>query len=923
MLTVTISNALQFRITPELKRQYPGLLQAIRGDLVIPNPEHIEAERLGRSTRRIPRELHIYDWDQSSGVISIPRGYWARLQEHLARARVAFEVECRMLTLPPVNFGSRIQLRDYQAAPVQAMVQAGGGILEAPPGSGKCLADDSLVFTNRGLVRLNELAPFSTPDLLIRDRLMVDAGHDSEVATGIYDGGVSQTVKVRLRFGYEIEGTPEHPVLTFNEGFRWKTLGALAVGDYVAIKRRASVWGQTPRHFEFKRRKYTSCIIEVGPLELTETAARAIGLIVAEAYLGNRTCLHFSNTDEENLQTVERWIAPLGLELKKHRGENCDYTLASVQIRDFLRFVGVKDGVSADQEVPAGIRMGGKEIARAFLQGYIEGEGYVAPHHIEVSSASRKLLRDVQVMLLGFGILSSLSSKYNKKLKKTYYRLYIYEMERFAQEIGFITQRKRECLKNAISACPNRNPNVCLVPHVKESLRALYAAARKTPGWKYTDGKLFWHYVPDRNCRNPSKAQLRRILDRFRWLDLPEVKILSEAASDDYEFLSVEEITTGLGRVIDLCVPSTKTFVGNGVVCHNTSMGLEILARIGQPALWLTHTRDLMDQARDRAAEFLSMPRGEIGMIGAGQDKAGPRLTVALVQALAQRGSLGALTERFGAVLIDEVHHAPARTWQFVVGQFPARYRFGVTGSLKRADGLEVIAHLVLGPTVAEITRDQVRVSGGTITPRLVVIRTEAVSQAWEEFQRRHEAWAALKANQAVGGFIPREPRMDYHAVLDEILADPERNRLIVETVLQHAAGHCSLVLSERVAHCEALAAMLRVRAPVIRAAVIHGGLGKTERRQIIGAARSGELDVLCAVDIAKEGLDIPRLDRLHRVAGGRDPVEVKQTVGRIQRVCPGKADAVVFDYVDFGIGVLRAQHYARRKVYKELGMIG
>lgn len=491
MLTVTISNAIRFQVTPEFKRQYPGLLQAIRSDLVIPNPDFLEAKRLGRSTRRIPRELHVYDWDQSSGIISIPRGYWTRLQEHLIRAGVPFEVECRMLTLPPVDFGSRIQLRDYQAAPGEAMMAAGGGILEAPPGSGK------------------------------------------------------------------------------------------------------------------------------------------------------------------------------------------------------------------------------------------------------------------------------------------------------------------------------------------------------------------------------------------------------------------------------------------------TSMGLEILARIGQPALWLTHTRDLMDQARDRAAEFLSIPAKEIGMIGAGQDRVGPRLTIALVQALAARGPLGELAGRFGAVLIDEVHHSPANTWRAVIDHFPARYRFGVTGSLKRADGLEIIAHLVLGPTVAEIARDHVQASGGTITPRLVVIRTEAVSQAWEEFQRQHEAWAALKASQAVGGFVPREPRLDYRAILDEILANPERNRLIVETVLQHAAGHCSLVLSERVAHCEALATMLQARAPAIRVAVIHGGLGKMERRQIIEAARSGDLDVLLAVDIAKEGLDIPRLDRLHRVAGGRDPVETKQTVGRIQRPCPGKADALVFDYVDFGIGMLRAQHYARRRVYKELGMIG
>lgn len=371
----------------------------------------------------------------------------------------------------------------------------------------------------------------------------------------------------------------------------------------------------------------------------------------------------------------------------------------------------------------------------------------------------------------------------------------------------------------------------------------------------------------------------------------------------------------------DYQIPPVNAAVtaGGGIVeappgAGKTQMGLEILSLIGQPALWLTHTRDLADQVTTRAAEVLSIPRREIGMIGAGRHRIGDRLTIGIIPKLAAMdlSDLDNLADRFGTVLLDECHHQAADTWARVVQAFPALYRYGVTGSLKRADGLERISHLVLGPTVAEVTDAQVKAAGGTMTPQLRVIRTEATSTAWEVHLKREQAAKEAKK---------RPPRLEFGPILDEVLHDPQRNRLIVETLAREAPGHCSLVLSERIWHCEDLAHNLATVAPDLRTAVVHGGLGKRARHEIFEQARAGELDVIFAVDLAKEGLDIPRLDRLHLVAGGRNAVELKQKIGRIQRAMEGKDTPIVFDYVDFAIGVLAGQWYARRRVYKELGI--
>lgn len=392
------------------------------------------------------------------------------------------------------------------------------------------------------------------------------------------------------------------------------------------------------------------------------------------------------------------------------------------------------------------------------------------------------------------------------------------------------------------------------------------------------------------------KHGVPHILDDRR-LAFPPVQFGSRVRLRDYQAEAVEAALKVTQGVIQAPAGSGKTV-----------MGLEIIARLGQPALWLTHTRDLAEQAVERAVALLGLPREEIGVIGAGREKIGPRLTVGIVQKMANM-DLSTLAGRFGTVVVDECHHSPSFTWKNIVNRLPARYRYGLTATPDRADGLEVVTERVIGPLLYAVSRDRV---GALVVPRLVTVRTGCASAAWSRYQ-------SLAARCREAGVKP--PPVPFNEILDEILGDPERNRRIVEVLARECPGHCSLVLSERVFHCEELAGRLKERCPELRTAVVHGRLGRTRRRQILADVNAGRLDVLFAVDIAKEGLDIPRLDRLFLVAGGRNAAEIEQKVGRVQRPFPGKKDAVVFDFVDEKIGVFLAQYRVRFKVYSKLGI--
>ena len=99
---------------------------------------------------------------------------------------------------------------------------------------------------------------------------------------------------------------------------------------------------------------------------------------------------------------------------------------------------------------------------------------------------------------------------------------------------------------------------------------------------------------------------------------------------------------------------------------------------------------------------------------------------------------------------------------------------------------------------------------------------------------------------------------------------------------------------------------------------------GKEQRRQAIEKMKSGEETVLFATySLAKEGLDIPILDRLFMASPKKDKSVIIQAVGRIERACDGKAEPIVYDFVDdfdADFKTLLNRFKARKTIYKKNG---
>jgi superfamily II DNA or RNA helicase len=324
---------------------------------------------------------------------------------------------------------------------------------------------------------------------------------------------------------------------------------------------------------------------------------------------------------------------------------------------------------------------------------------------------------------------------------------------------------------------------------------------------------------------------------------------------------------------------------GSGVIvapCGSgkTVLGLALIALRGQPALILVHTKDLLRQTREAVRQWLDI---EPGIIGEGECHP-DTITVATVQTLHARPEiLDEAKGRFGFVLLDEAHHCPATTFTDVMQAFPAAFRYGLTATPERRDGLFPFLEAIIGPVRHEITNDDLRRAGVLVTPKIEYVPTD--------FSCPYSDWADI---------------------IEALTEDAERNALalaIIEKALDD--GRQIIALSERVAHVCRLATVMESRRPGTTALAV-GTMGKKAREEAIERMRNGEARVLFATKLADEGLNIPGLNALVLLTPCRDGARTTQRAGRTLRAVPNKPQPVVYDLVDSRMGLFRSQARTR-----------
>lgn len=228
----------------------------------------------------------------------------------------------------------------------------------------------------------------------------------------------------------------------------------------------------------------------------------------------------------------------------------------------------------------------------------------------------------------------------------------------------------------------------------------------------------------------------------------------------------------------------------------------------------------------------------------------------------------------FGAVVVDEAHHAAAATYRTILDHFDQTLRIGVTATPRRSDNLglnEVFDEIVYAKTTQEL------IEAGYLS---------------DIVGYRFKTDVDLSDVRIVRG--------NYHeAELSAVVNTEARNEAVVDAIRKHGQDRHVLVFCVDIAHAQAVAAhCTRSGYP---AEAVWGT--DPDRNEKFRGLEESRFKVLTNCQLATEGVDIPIIDMVVMARPTRASVFYAQAIGRGLRLYPDKPNCIVADIVDVSKG--------------------
>jgi DNA gyrase subunit A len=428
-----------------------------------------------------------------------------------------------------------------------------------------CVSGETRVATAEGTVRIDSIVPDAQPesdhdvDLEVLDRLARPVR-----ASKLFHSGEHPTLRIRTRHGHELTGTHNHPVLCLVDMagvplLLWKLLEEIKPGDRVLISR-------TPREL-------------AGELPQRERdTARLLGAFLAEGFISGRRA-GFNNIDPDYFQTVltaydavvggPRYVYSRTIKSGSLLHELDVHNLAALKESPLAEVTGR----SAEKRVPERVWHSAPAFKREFLRSLFEGDGSssLLPRNtiqVSYSTRSRQLARDVQQLLLEFGVASAICTHASGEVKVVISNRR--DARLFADRVGFLG-KKQVKLSNDLAGIPveSRALSRDHVPYVSDYVRSECGSAPVDAHWLNRhnfDRVERWEAGGTAVLERIASAEVKRVIEPLM--------------TGDYLYAEVASVEdAGVQPVYSLRVDTDDhSFLTNGFVSHNTEARLERLA---------------------------------------------------------------------------------------------------------------------------------------------------------------------------------------------------------------------------------------------------------------------------------------------------------------------------------------------------------
>lgn len=320
-----------------------------------------------------------------------------------------------------------------------------------------------------------------------------------------------------------------------------------------------------------------------------------------------------------------------------------------------------------------------------------------------------------------------------------------------------------------------------------------------------------------------------------------------------------------------------------------TVMGIFALCYHRQRTLIIVHTKDLAQQWIARLTEFTDLTPVEIGLLGDNKKQMGRRVTVGLIQTIANM-SPKEIRSEFGFVIVDECHRTPSRTFTDALGSISCALTLGLTATPFRRDGLTQMIEWYCGSIRFSIEKERLIDEGHVMQPKFIIKSTDYMTD--------------FTAYQ-------------YTKMLSELTQDKKRNRLIVKEmvkVIKQTPDFCGVVLTDRKEHCGTLFKMFKKKG--IDVCLLTGDIKGLDRTKAIDHMNEGGQLMVATGQLIGEGFDCKNLNALVLASPIKFSGRVIQYAGRIMRPAKGKEQPIVYDFADWSVPVLAKSAQSRIRTY-------
>jgi superfamily II DNA or RNA helicase/diadenosine tetraphosphate (Ap4A) HIT family hydrolase len=403
---------------------------------------------------------------------------------------------------------------------------------------------------------------------------------------------------------------------------------------------------------------------------------------------------------------------------------------------------------------------------------------------------------------------------------------------------------------------------------IEWNYRVIYERDRS--GWKDV-AKGFDTLMQTPQVKPLTNEWVDTYVQRRKQVDFPRIIV---ADVPDEPILPAPEPHEIQVEALDSLKASREAGYSAGLVVLATGLGKTWLSAFDAAnfdrVLFVAHREEILEQAMQTFR--LMRPDGHFGRYTGTEKDLGADVLFASIQTLGRVAHLRQFSpEAFDYIIVDEFHHAAARTYRGLIDYFTPRFLLGLTATPERTDGGDLLA----------------------LCQENLVYRCDAFDGIERGLLSPFHYFGV--PDEIDYAQIPwRNKSFDVES-LTGALATQARAQNALEQHEKHG-GQRTIGFCCSVRHAEFMAEYFRNAG--LRAVSVHSGPNSAPRASSLESLQAGDLDVVFAVDMFNEGVDVPLIDTVLMLRPTESAIIWMQQFGRGLRKAAGKDLLKVVDYI-------------------------